>query len=98
MPIRRECCHDCAYRHDSPERAAGDDPDYTRSEAFACHEGMPRAVRYEHPCGAVREAEPGDYQPLIRGGRTFQADGHPALLCAGWAATNGLPRPKGRRP
>ncbi|WKW87196.1 hypothetical protein SAVBUCKETDAWG_70 [Gordonia phage Savbucketdawg] len=93
MPVNRYRCGDCAYRRDSPERQAidGDTMPYTPGGVFMCHVGMPRAVRYEHPSGAVVEhPDPdgphADYDPVTRGDRAWQADGRPAVVCAGWAA------------
>lgn len=90
---RAKCCHDCAYRNGSPERA-----DEYEAEAlvelasaqrgvFWCHEGMRRPITYRHP-GTGREvpADPADYQPAIVGDVAYRADGAPATRCAGWAA------------
>ncbi|MHA0288295.1 hypothetical protein ACXYX3_17820 [Mycobacterium sp. C3-094] len=92
MPVNTRRCGDCAYRRDSPERAQrdGDTMPYIPGGVFLCHVGMPRAVAYEHPCGERRETPPGtrydDYRPIERGDRAWQADGRPAVVCAGWAA------------
>lgn len=95
---RRLACNDCAYRHGSPERHAlgGDELDHGRAQPFYCHDGMPFLIGWRHPSGAVR-SEPledgtADYHPRIQGGHAFRTDGRPAVLCAGWAAVNGLPR------
>lgn len=76
---------DCAYRPGSPEDGMPYIPGGAR---FYCHDGMPRAVAYEHP--DLPEPVPatwdGDYQPDIAGDRCWQADGAPGVLCAGWAA------------
>lgn len=106
--IRRRMCHDCAYRPGSPERedAGGDVPGYSRAARFYCHDGMPRAVGYEHPLlteKALRNGHPAssavvpcpvddDYRPFTRAGQAWQADGQPAVLCAGWAAATGARR------
>lgn len=93
--VRSGMCGDCAYRPGSPERPTREDdpPSTLRERPFYCHDGMPRAVGYEHPDlpGVTLRADAfdslsGDYQPLMKPGRAFQADGSPALLCAGWAA------------
>lgn len=96
---RRTACDDCAYRAGSPEREAvdGSIPDYTARDRFYCHDGMPLAVAYVHPSGAMHRLDleqPVDYQPRIRGDRPFRVDGRPGLLCAGWAAVNGVRRPR----
>jgi hypothetical protein len=92
MPVNGERCHDCAYRRDSPERQAldGDPMPYIPGGVFTCHVGMPKAVAFVHPCGERVEVPPGtendDYRPVTRGDRAWQADGRPAVVCAGWAA------------
>lgn len=92
MPINTRRCGDCAYRRDSPERQErdGDTMPYIPGHIFTCHVGMPRAVAYVHPCGERRETPTGtefdDYHPIQRGDRAWQADGRPAVVCAGWAA------------
>jgi hypothetical protein len=84
-------CGDCAYRPGSPELA----DDYMaetlrelplRGETFWCHDGMRRAIRWEHPDGRVVEAGYGDYQPPMLANRPHRADGRVGALCAGWAA------------
>lgn len=94
-PIRSVMCGDCAYRPGSPEREeeGGDPPDYTLRQPFYCHTGMPRAVGYRHPAlgdAVVPAPTDDDYRPMIRNGLAWQADGRPAVLCAGWAAHNGV--------
>jgi len=92
MPVNRHRCHDCAYRLDSPERQQrdGDTMPYQPGGIFICHTGLPKSVRFVHPCGEVREVPAGtdndDYRPVERGDRAWQADGRPAVVCAGWAA------------
>lgn len=89
---RETCCHDCAYRNGSPERAEQDlgevlsDIAGEADSVFACHQGMRRIVAYVHPDGRRVEAGPGDYDPPQIGAVAFRADGTPADRCAGWAA------------
>lgn len=84
-------CADCAYRPDSPERA-GDDryeqpPDVLSRNPFHCHYGMRRAVAWQHPLGITVVADtPDGYDPPGIDGIPYQADGTPALRCAGWSA------------
>lgn len=82
-------CGDCAYRKTSPERA---DP-YTEEQLltwplagdpFWCHQGMRRPVRWEHPDGRDVPGDNDDWHPARVGNFLYQADGSPALLCAGW--------------
>ncbi|NNG36924.1 hypothetical protein [Nakamurella aerolata] len=93
-PVRRSMCRDCAYRTDSPERAdiGGDPLDFTRATPFYCHQGVRSVARWRHPSGAVIEAPAGAYDPPQTPGVIYAADGRPEPLCAGWAASNGLPR------
>jgi hypothetical protein len=91
QPVTREtCCHDCAYRNGSPERAEGYDGELQDiagdGSRFACHQGMRRVVAWRHPDGREIPAAEGDYEPPIIGLVTFRADGTPADYCAGWAA------------
>lgn len=92
MPVNESRCHDCAYRRDSPERQQrdGDTMPYIPGHLFTCHVGMPRAVAYVHPSGERVETPPGtendDYHPIELAGRAWQADGRPAVVCAGWAS------------
>ncbi len=94
MPVNPQRCGDCAYRRDSPERQMrdGDTMPYIPGHIFMCHVGMPKVVRIVHPCGETREVPAGveydDYRPVERGDRAWQADGRPAVVCAGWAADN----------
>lgn len=94
--VRAEQCEDCAYRSDSPERqgderyvGGGDD---TLDELiygdrpFWCHQGMRRPVAWVHPSGVRFEAEGEWYDPPIRDGVPFRADGTPGEICAGWQA------------
>lgn len=92
MAVNTRRCGDCAYRPDSPERQAmgGDFMPYVPDGVFTCHVGMPKAVRFRHPpTGVVVEVPEGtandDYRPVTRGDRAWQADGRPAVVCAGWA-------------
>lgn len=90
--VLRRSCHDCAYRLGSPEREAleGGPPEYGRHQPFLCHQGVPRIVAWQHPAGVRVDVDPltDDYLPTQRGDRAWRADGSPAELCAGWAATN----------
>ncbi|GAB2906956.1 hypothetical protein GCM10027047_01520 [Rhodococcus aerolatus] len=94
MAIAETLCHDCAYRPGSPERAqqGGDQLDASIRQPFTCHQGMARAVRYEHPNGHTRPGEPGDYRPVERGGQAWRTGGTLAQHCAGWAAVCGARR------
>lgn len=91
-PVTRvECCHDCAYRNDSPERGDGYTDELvdvagTPGHVFACHIGMRRVVSWRHPDGRELPVGDGDYQPPVVGTTAYKADGSPADLCAGWAA------------
>lgn len=94
-PTRPSLCHDCAYRPRSPERrgdldVAADAAELERlavtGTPFYCHDGMRRVVAWQHPSGARIDASALEYAPTVDGGRPYQADGTPALLCAGWAA------------
>jgi hypothetical protein len=91
---RDKLCGDCAFRPDSPERSDNDGFtedtlfDMTRSggrQMFFCHQGVRRAIRYEHPDGRVIEAGPGDYQPVYTGPVPHRADGRAGEVCAGYA-------------
>jgi len=97
MQALRRSCHDCAYRLDSPERAAGEAPEFGPAQPFLCHQGMPRVIRWEHPSGATITPEGDDYQPTEHGGRAWLADGRPGEYCAGWAATNQIRTPREER-
>lgn len=95
--LRSTPCGDCAYRAGSPERqgaghVAGDADALARlvveNRPFFCHQGVRRPTHYVHPSGATYTPEHLDaaYDPPIRGGVPYRADGTPADLCAGWAA------------
>lgn len=95
--LAKECCDDCAYRVDSPERSgaegyqnneAGDLEAMAASEKgiFYCHKGMRRIVKYRHPSGVEIDAHPAEYRPAQSGCQAFKADGSPADVCAGWLA------------
>jgi hypothetical protein len=92
MPLATKCCHDCAYRHNSPERQAGEfdhleEVALNEREVFVCHQGMCRVVGWRHPeIGELPYAGAGDYRPPISNGHAWLADGRPATLCAGWGA------------
>ncbi|PTR42047.1 hypothetical protein C8K38_111216 [Rhodococcus sp. OK611] len=86
-----KCCHDCAFRAGSPEREemGGDPMPYRPDHPFYCHTGFPHADHYTHPeTDQTIPGRDGDYQPITHNGRTWRADGRPALVCAGWAAFN----------
>jgi hypothetical protein len=91
LVVRRRRCGDCAYRRDSPERRAeflADTLDAMPGlgQVFYCHDGIRRPWGWVHPDGRLVDGEPEDYQPLMRAGIPYRADGSPALICAGWAA------------
>ena len=92
---RRQMCHDCAYRPDSPERSGDDtyqgDEDFladlaVTGDRFWCHQGTRRPVKWVHPSGAEHPGHPGGYAPPIVNSVPYKADGTPSELCAGWAA------------
>lgn len=89
-PVRSRRCGDCAYRQDSPERTErdGDSLPYVPGQTFYCHDGLPKAWAWVHPDGTVRLAGVDDYQPVMQAGRVWQADGRPAVVCAGWASVD----------
>lgn len=91
-------CDGCAFRGGSPERtgdprmAAGPDDLAALVDGnhpFFCHQGMRRAVAFQHPSGAVHHPTEltltAAYRPPIIHGVPYRADGRPADLCAGWA-------------
>jgi hypothetical protein len=100
IPDPVEPCHDCAYRHGSPERngdpgVSADGEDLERlaatGEPFYCHAGIRYLIGYVHPAcgrpgcdGATWSPPKGDYRPPIAGRVPYQADGSPGFLCAGW--------------
>ncbi len=93
--VRDGMCGDCAYRPGSPEKE--DHPDY-RGDAdqlerlaasgtpFWCHDGLRRELLRRHPSGVEHPSLPGAYDPPMRDGVPYRADGRPGLLCAGWDA------------
>jgi len=97
---RERMCADCAFRPGSPERTdsahavAGSDQLLTcvldERQAFYCHDGLRFGVAMRHPNGMTVPIEVRDgvvaYYPPIIDGRPYQADGTPALHCAGLAA------------
>lgn len=85
---RRQRCHDCAFRPDSPERARGDELEGL--DNFHCHQGVRRVVEWRHPDGRVRPGDPADYHPLLINGHGYKADGSPMDICAGWAQSQRL--------
>lgn len=102
MRTAAHMCADCAFRPASPERrdseqavcSSGDlmrlaMPD--NPERFFCHRGMRSIVGHYHPtAGIYAPHEPSDgvvaYDPPIIDNIAYQAEGSPALLCAGLAA------------
>lgn len=90
LQVNLVMCGDCAFRPGSPERADPhlfDELERLPHEGtpFWCHAGMRRPVSWQHPDGRTVPADPADYHPLQEGKFCFQADGTPAVLCAGWA-------------
>jgi len=88
-------CPDCAYRPASPENTTtlGYDPPPPGGPPFHCHQGMRAVAVWRHPSGAEQPAVTVDgcsmeYDPPIIGGTPYLADGRPAPVCAGWAATD----------
>lgn len=95
-------CRDCAFRPGSPERRDSDKAvcstddllrlaDPTNPERFFCHRGMRATIGHYHPLfGVYVPHQPEDgvvaYDPPIRDSIAYQANGQPALLCAGLAA------------
>lgn len=101
-PRRPLACGDCAYRPDSPERRDNDGAlpaTFDPSRPFHCHDGMPALVGWTHPgvgwsvlASTMPTMQDGfligsyDYSPHQHGGRGWQHDGQPLVVCAGWAA------------
>jgi hypothetical protein len=91
LQVQAAMCGDCAYRPGSPERADQwlADELYAlpaQGKAFYCHDGMRRPAYWQHPDGRRVDGAPDDWQPPMRGGIPYRADGSPGLLCAGWMA------------
>ncbi|MBU6429931.1 MAG: hypothetical protein KGR26_13035 [Cyanobacteria bacterium REEB65] len=91
LPAQPSPCGDCAFRPGSPERETDFEWETlaelaARDQAFYCHQGMRRPVKYVHPELGEMPGDPDDWQPAQVGMVAFQADGTPALLCAGWKA------------
>lgn len=93
--IRAGMCSDCAYRPGSPEKvvdpAVSGNPDVLEALAesgtpFYCHDGIRRVITRRHPAGAALPGHPAAYDPPVRDGIPYRADGRPGLLCAGWDA------------
>jgi hypothetical protein len=89
LSVQLRMCGDCAYRPGSSERV----DQFMADELFAlpeqgtpfyCHDGMRRPAYWQHPDGRRVDGAPDDWQPLIRSGIPYRADGAPGLLCAGW--------------
>lgn len=84
-------CGDCAFRPGSPERDGSlvEEALYESVRGgtpFWCHSGMRRPLKWMHPDGSEVEGSPDDWAPPIVGSMPYQADGSPALLCAGAVA------------
>lgn len=88
-------CGDCAYRPGSPEKRG--DPDHAGDAdqledlaagagRFFCHDGIRRPTKLVHPSGVEIPGHAADYDPPIRDGVPYRADGTPGFLCAGWDA------------
>jgi len=91
IAVRTRMCADCAYRPDSPERSDVFTEEAllelpSAGELFWCHDGLRRPTHWVHPDGRTVDGSPHDYRPAQLKGIPYQADGHPALLCAGWMA------------
>jgi hypothetical protein len=96
LPVTRPLmCGDCAYRPGSPEKSGDEtfagDADFLDQLAadekpFWCHQGIRVPVTWRHPSGMEIPGHAGGYDPPIRKGVPYQADGQPAHLCAGWDA------------
>lgn len=95
---RAKCCHDCAYRPDSPERQEGSGREkdviglaHTEGAEFWCHQGVRRPVVYRHPDGREIPGDPDDYRPPETKNADgvaciWKADGTAGERCAGWDA------------
>lgn len=91
LRAQSEMCSDCAFRKDSPERSTEFEEEALLSlpeegQAFWCHDGMRRPVRWVHPTRGEIDGDPADWRPPQVGGIPYRADGAPGLLCAGWLA------------
>lgn len=91
---REKCCHDCAYKPNSPERAKGESEwleeiaQKGNEREFWCHQGVRRVVAWKHPDGRKLEAPPGCYDPPQTSEgmpMIWKANGTPGERCAGWA-------------
>ena len=52
---------------------------------FFCHQGIRKPIAWRHPpSGTEIPGHPGGYDPPIRDGVPYKADGSPAFICAGW--------------
>ena len=93
-PVPVKLCATCAYRPNSPERQgdegfAGDagllDELVATGAPFFCHQGIRKPIAWRHPpSGTEIPGHPGGYDPPIRDGVPYKADGSPAFVCAGW--------------
>ncbi len=84
-------CDGCAYRPGTPahdQQAEGLLPD--RPEVvFGCHSNLRRVIAYEHPDGRRIDLTADDISHVGHfdgNAGPFDRDGHPAEICAGWAA------------
>jgi hypothetical protein len=89
--LRRKACADCAYRSDSVERQAGEEPN-SANQPIYCHWDAPMVARVVHPpSGTVIEFAPGAaYDPVQHGDRYWKVDGQPGEYCAVWGALNAI--------
>jgi hypothetical protein len=86
---RKKQCHDCAFKKNSKERAAG--VDLENLPHFWCHLGMRRAIYEKHEVsGRARKllSRGTHYCPPIKNGIPRKTDGKPAEYCAGWLKAN----------
>jgi hypothetical protein len=91
--LRRKACADCAYRADSAERLAGEEPNSANNPIY-CHWDAPMVTRVVHPpSGVVIDYAPGvAYDPVQHYDRYWKADGRPGEYCAVWGALNAIRR------
>lgn len=89
--LRRRACEDCAYRMDSIERQAGEEPNDANHPIY-CHWDAPMVARVVHPpSGTAIDYAPGAvYDPVQHGDRYWKVDGQPGEYCAVWGALNAI--------